>query len=673
MKNELFLVNEATLRLFKSLLVVEGGSYRPTTDDIVRLTEKGIILDPKLTFLTETETTVSIKNIIDIYGKDIIKISNTFHKTWKTVEEINPELHYLQQIIHYITTYGYDSLGISYDENNAYIPNEKVELPEGVKPFSFIVIKALNIKELHQRVNNLLSSGVALSQQQIDDIYLLINTCELPINFDEICNKEVRALLWPNLSNKPYISVDEFLRVLTCLVTGQTLLIRSYRQYQTIKLHLKYDENKQQRVATLLNEYISNFGIENIASQFLRNKMLFLSFKCDTTKSLINKIRRVADKYHKPSSNDVLSYKDIERANIWQLFKYYNLCISNLNPTKDKLYQVRNGLSYLKENGNFGVTGQAKILIEDHYKGLLEVISNKIKDELSFLKDKTLYIPDYIEYKVPTSLKRLVEGIPEGSSVTFPENTSPVIGIHWTNLPGDSNQVEWDEDEYGDSEYYNTSSKKCSEHRVDLDLHINSLDHQGGWCYSYRENDSFLFTGDMTDAPISKGGASEAYLFKNPEEAFIVTLNDYTGYKEVPYKLIFDFNFSNYEMMKGSYPKTAYGNIFSPNLKALNCKIGDQRQLTLGLVFNNKLYFTTGSIFSGPVTSRSELLLRLLDYYKDSQANSLTLNQLADIVGFNIISEKDEDINYTDLSLEAITIDTFPSLFTNPEEGDPIE
>ena len=51
----------------------------------------------------------------------------------------------------------------------------------------------------------------------------------------------------------------------------------------------------------------------------------------------------------------------------------------------------------------------------------------------------------------------------------------------------------------------------------------------------------------------------------------------------------------------------------------------------------------------------------------------MTLNQLADIVGFNIISEKDEDINYTDLSLEAITIDTFPSLFTNPEEGDPIE
>ena len=68
-----------------------------------------------------------------------------------------------------------------------------------------------------------------------------------------------------------------------------------------------------------------------------------------------------------------------------------------------------------------------------------------------------------------------------------------VLGVHWENV---------------------------QRHRTDLDLHFNSPKHEVGWNTQFedalREKADILFSGDMTSALKSKGGATEAfYLSEN--------------------------------------------------------------------------------------------------------------------------------------------------------------
>lgn len=651
-------INEATLRLFKTIYVEPSFSTIVNEADIVELATKGIVFSQKIAFADITTAAEAIRDTIDTYGKDLVKLSNTFHKTWKTVEEIDPATHYLQQIIHYFTTYGFDSLDIPYDESNTYIPAEVIPYPENVTPFNFTIIRPINLDEIIEKLTTLLGTGVALSQQQVDDVITLIDLLQskgYAFDINMIKNKEVRTILWLRLSKKPYISVDEFLRVLVYKITGSSLLVRSYRDHQAVKAVLSYDKQKQKEVAKLLEEYTNMFGMENIASQFLRNKMIFLGLKCDATKTLINQIRRAAIKYHKPMHTDmVLTDEAIESASIWQLIKYYNYCSSKYNPTKDMVYKIRNGKNYLKDNSfNYEYSDRMAPSVEG-YAVLKDKIKDRISEELSHLVGKNFVIPDYIDYAVPTSLKRLLSGVPENTVLTFPEDKSFTVGVHWTNL---------------------IDEKHDREDRVDLDLHASALDGRSiGWCNDFR-NDEAMYSGDMTDAPIDKNGASEAITFNNITSPYLVTLNNFTQHVKVPYKFIFDLD----THIGDREPRgRSNGYIFSQNARTLDSSIGIS-QNTLGLVIDNHFYFMNSSMFNGPITYNSDLLKRAIEYYKESRPNILTFKQLANIVGFNIynsidevpthisqiledkiIEEKDE---YIDLSLEAITEDTFPSIF----------
>lgn len=645
-------ITEATLRLFKAVYT-ENNNCKINDETLSEIVTQGILFNTDVIGSTKEEQAQIIKQACSMYGKNLSNLNNTFHKTWKTVESIDPALHYLQQFLHYITTYGYDALGIPYDASHAYIPQEKIPMPEGAVPYNFTIIRLISLPELVDRINILLKSGVALSTQQVSDITLLINTFKIDIDFNEIKNKEVRTVLWLSLDNKPYINVDEFLRALTYIATGETLVVRSYRNYQNIKSCLKYDRTRRSKVANLLEWYTNQFGMENIAGNYLRNRMVFLSFKCDETKSLINRINRKADKFNKPKEVIRLSESDILEANIFQLVKYWNYCNSMLHPTKDKLYQIRNGKNYLAENSNFGISGRVKDEVDTLFTNYKQLIETRLKELLAYLQDEVLVIPDYIDYKVPSSLKRLASGVPEGSIVTFEPGKPFVIGIHWENQ---------------------------GKYRVDLDLHANSRNSSFGWCRSFRSDDaSVLYTGDMTDAPVEKGGASEALKFEGLiKEPVIITLNDFTQLKSTSYKFVFDLD-CTHDFSRGS--RSNYGSIFSKNARTLNAKIqADRGQNTLGVVLNGKFYFLNSSIFSGAVTQRGELLQRLTEFYEESQKYQLTLKHLADMIGCKVVSSIEDvpmiDIvdptdgkitrqraSYTDLSLEAITEDTFPGLF----------
>ena len=86
--------------------------------------------------------------------------------------------------------------------------------------------------------------------------------------------------------------------------------------------------------------------------------------------------------------------------------------------------------------------------------------------------------------------------------------------------------------------------------RIDLDLHLNARNVDLGWQNDFADENfinarerKIIFSGDMTDAPISTGGATEAFFIGESftDEILMVNLNHYNHYadsKPVPFKLV---------------------------------------------------------------------------------------------------------------------------------------
>ena len=256
-----------------------------------------------------------VNEAIKQYGKDGKKWNETFHKDFEIVKNAPIEDLIAQQMIHYITTYGFESLGF-YDSDLVYIPNEKLEIPELDKDSSveFITIKPITEAELTEKLMILLTSGIALSEQTIKDIMVLSDYIDKD-RFDEISNREIKTTLYDKYNIMPR-NPEEFLRFLIFKTTGNTLKIQDSNTINSIK------DCDKKLAFKMLKSYIDNTpnGYSKLSSIFLRNKNLFLAFKNkDGNKeinTIINKLRKLAIKNHKPLKTNILDCLTDENADI---------------------------------------------------------------------------------------------------------------------------------------------------------------------------------------------------------------------------------------------------------------------------------------------------------------------------------------------------------------------
>ena len=245
-----------------------------------------------------------------MYGKDGSNRNQTFHKDFEIVRNAPIEDLITQQIIHYITTYGFESLGL-YDSELVYLPKEKLEIPElNVDNLELITIRPLTEEELTDKLMVLLTSGIALSEQTVKDIMILSDYIDKN-RFDEIKNKEIKTTLYDKYNVMPK-NPDEFLRYLIFKTTGSTLKINNKEMIDKIR---NCDKNK---ALDMLNSYIDKNGYGKLSSIFLRNKNLFLAYKIKKNdvhgisilakriNAIINKLRKYAVKYHKPMKKNIL-------------------------------------------------------------------------------------------------------------------------------------------------------------------------------------------------------------------------------------------------------------------------------------------------------------------------------------------------------------------------------
>ncbi len=639
---------ESILRLFKAVPIVKKYENKTLDKKFLKITlNKGFILSPEITASTnysEKEILELIKKIEKELCSNATAMNSTFHKSWEKVASDSTEQLVIEQIFHYITTYGYEALGI-YDKESVYIPVEKLKIPKvDIDKIPLIIIKGYTKEELKHKVINLLSSGIALSNETKTDILDILTFVK--IKDDEIHtikNKEVKCVLYTLLNKFPENPV-EFLRYLIYIAIGKTLIIKDKRTIEEIKITVKKGD-----VLGLLINYESKYGLENLAEIFYRFKPLFLSFKGqDESNRIINKIRRLAITHHKPMKDDYLNtitakiknginiteekLKDaLSKVNTFRKIRLaYALKFRTNTDIDSILYKIRNGKSYAT---TFEFNEQEKA------KKILDIVIDSIIDGIKpNLKGKKIYLPNNIIYALPATEKQFTGNLPTGSCIIIPKDM--IIGVNWENVDGN---------------------------RVDLDLSLVGCDSgKIGWDARYKTNDrDILFSGDLTDAPKPDGATELFYIKKQDTAAFILMLNyyNYNESVEVPFKII---------AASESAVNFKHNYVVNPNnIVAIAKSKIDKKQKMLGLLITTsaecKFYFTETNIGNVNTSyNEAEYIEQTKRYLLNYYSNMISFNDIIKKSGAKIVEDpKKCDIN---LSIESLEKDTILNLLTKKGE-----
>jgi len=626
---------QSTLKLFNAVPVKTAEKKNPTKEIIAKTINHGFILSPEVfANYSVDELSDIIETASEEIGLSPEQMNSSFHKSWKKVRDAPIFQLLIEQIFHYITTYGYERLGI-YDKNSVFIPNEELNIPDLKDGIKLVVINGYTKEQLKEKLLVLLESGIAL--KTIDELVEVATYCELKTkDIATIKNKEVRIRLYDKMNILPELPL-EFLRFVIYKTTEGTLLIINKNTIEKIK-------DSETNVKYLFKQYDEEFGYSRLAEIFLRFKPLFLAFKADKKMVWsINKISHLSAKFHKPMQQNLLNNvtfllknhydinllelkSELSNVNIFRKIRLASALNYRITGSTSMLYKIRNGKAYAKESPFDNITDARKVY---------DVVLQTILDDLKHLKGKKFFIPENVKYALPATAKQFTGNIPSGSYVVIPKDM--IFGVYWENV---------------------------GSHRIDLDLSTISLQYgKIGWDARYRTDDrNIMFSGDITDA---HDGASELfYVSNNSEDVLLLSINYYNYDKDipVPFKIL----------VAQEHPKQFSMN-YMVNPNNVQCVVKTEikeKQKILGLItISNKecrFYFSETGLGQSITSSDNKYNDIAREYLLKSTTNMITLNDVLIMVGAKIVNEINQD-GIIDLSPEVIEKDTFIRLLTKNE------
>ncbi len=637
---------KATIKLFKAIPVETKRKAKLTKELLQKTLSKGYIFAPEVVANYSTEEIDSFINVIDNeLGLSAEQMNSSFHKSWKKVKTASMRQLVMEQILHYITTYGFESLGI-YDENSVYVPNEKLDIPELKENLNLVVIKGLKKDEIKEKVLTLVNSGIALKEETMKDIMEVITFVGISQNEIEVIkNKELKIQLYDKYDLVPKSPV-EFLRYVLYKTTDETLLIKNQDTLDNI------NSCNSKTALNLFSSYKQAHGLENLSTIFYRFKPIFLAYRnlassrdSNYLKTMINKIRKLAVMNHKPMPKDLLNdvtgmikngekinaddlIAALSNANVFRKIRLMYALKFRQNKSDVIMYKVRNGKSYVKDF-KFTNVSKAKTV----YDTVLNTLALDIEKNV---KGKTIYIPDYIEYTLPATEKQFTGYFPTGTCVTVDKDM--VFGVHWENQ---------------------------GRNRIDLDLSLINVSGKIGWDASYRnDGGSILFSGDITDAPLPNGASELFYVQRQSKEAHLMSVNYYNYDEDVPVPCKIMIGKEKVGNLRGNY-------MLNPNNVITSVPVVvDKKQTILGMVITTtnqcRFYFNGSSMGNQISSSADEQTLKRLKYLTNYYRNTVYLNDLLLKAGATIVSETDgnkEDLYIDiDLSPEKLEKDTILNL-----------
>ena len=511
---------KSLIRLFKAV-----PAFNPTVsyvdEEILNATiPHGFIFSPEVMGNYKKSNLLELAKIVSgEFGLSGHLANSTFHKSWEKVRDASLEQLALEQMIHYLTTYGFEHLSV-YSPETIFVPAEKLEVPGIRENFRLFVISGLTTEQFSSRLSVLLESGIALSPETISDVVNVAKWLGVDEGYvtSQVKNKEVRVVLFEHLDLVPSNPV-EFLRYCIFRVTRKTLLIKDRATYEALRGASK------SLLLNLFTKYEQEHGLEGLASIFYRFRPLFLAMRSDgfRIKEIINRIRRMAPKYHRPMPKDLLNEVTakisrgervkpddldaaLDSANTFRKIRLAYALQYRLGDAKAITYQVRNGKAWSEEWA--GGTRDKSLIADTRDLVLLSLASSM---NVSGIR---IAYPDNVSYALPATEKKFTGNFPSGTTVEI--DRALLFGIHWYDV---------------------------NYRRIDLDLSMIELGRKYGWDGSYRnEGRSVLFSGDLTAAPLPRGASEFFYVGRNVDTGFLLTVNFFNCYEnhdlDVPFQIV---------------------------------------------------------------------------------------------------------------------------------------
>lgn len=559
---------------------------------------------------------------IDTLGLDNEIWSNTFHKSWDKVENTPIEQLVFEQLVHYFSTYGLEYLGLP---AMPVIPCEDIISDKEALPNikAFTVIRVVSTEEALKIIEEYLRNVKSPHKNEIDALMSLMHKTSLAV--DDLISFELKVIRCDQLGIVP-VDGQDFLRYAVYKMTGSTLLIKNTSMISSIQKYCAHSPDVAYRMLSLCNEV-------ELAKIFFRFKPIILAFKkSDKCRPIVNRIRRLANKYHRSLSDKNVANltklisedrcRDaidvIDNADNRTLIKLINFTSSEmLNDSNIKIFNIRNGSSYVTERETEYQT--VDVLNSLCFSKLMHNCKNK-------LEGKTYLIPKYIEYTVPVSEKQMIGQLPYGTVVHGSDSDTITPAIWWTDQDDD---------------------------RTDIDIHLNSKNRSFGWNSNYRyagENAKVLYSGDMTYADPY---ASEAFrITLEDDEVYILTACLYCGSNNTSFKFILtDVDFSRTDA-----PVNVEDALFAP----IDMKFNNTSNMSIGFAKGNSFYFYGGEL-GKRITPDAELNNRALDAMTARVSNMLKLEEFIVFSGGRVIrdiSEVEDGVEVISLEPNAITANT---------------
>lgn len=607
-------------------------AYQNTVEPAKQIERGLLFLDKDYNVIGVDRTLFGIA--AEMYGIDAEKFNSAFYKSANDVIDRTRFELFIDQVIHYAGTYGQEAKGLV---PLTIIPLCELKIPN--IDFGKMKITVIRLVDDHE-VFTLVNTTITTVKSPSDKMRIAIKTL-FPLSgviIEDIRSFEIAAMYCDYFNIVPTAPLM-FLRYLIYKITGSPMIVNNQRTVNIIRAQAPM-------MGTEVHDLLAKTNMVELSSIFLRYKNLFLAMKtAEGCVPIINKLRRMANTYHKPLSDVavknyiqlVLEGRDADTKKLRrqmdnrELVKVINAMNLRLILVGDEpaAFNVRNGRTYCKDEGFAPLTDEERKLVGSAQSQLLNELVNRIRPTI---EDKTFFIPDYVEYPVPVSEKQYIGNFPWGTTLICvddchePMNTT--IGVSWVN-PAPNN-------------------------RVDLDLHcFSSKGTHYGWNADYYDTSATcIYSGDMTNAP-APNGASEAFWIRGVTDPVIFTLNKFSGPEKVDFRLAASTEEINSRGDNGHYVMNPNKFMFSPIPLTFD---NGNNGTTLGYYHDYNFVLYSGNLSNGAVP-RGDFAKYIAAIML--QNNSKTwLSDLLDLCGANIIvteEEKEECEGYIDLSPGALT------------------
>lgn len=553
-----------------------------------------------------------------------INPNSTFYKTWKDVTDKHRLELLIDQLIHYISTYGTDF------EGQPYIPNDS---PVEIDYNSYTIIQPITQEELFARCLDMVKSGIALDQETLKSITQYISNYikthpGTPLCLEDIKNRDAMCLISDSLGIWP-VKGEDIIRVLFYKIFDNPMPIQGKMQMAMLRDGWK----KMPDLSNMLDEQKIA-----LASVFRRYKKFLLTFKQNPHNiRTINQISRWAKKYHQPFragywesltsrslDHNTFLKKLPELDNNFKIVRLIQMLQQRENLSTHEVpavYTIRNGSIYTKQISAWDRVG----LYSQDLDWIKNMLINQLAENLRLklgvhLKPYYVKFPEGLELACPVSEKKFLGNLPFGSYIDMKDSNN-YFGIYW--------REEW------------------GAHDLDLSF----LDKNGnkiGWNENYyNRSQSIVFSGDMTSA---RPEASEVILCKSLVPDGLVKVNLFSGQPKSRFRWFIgqdeckDFN-RNY--------------MVNPNSIRLQEELAmNSGEQCLGVISQNRFYITVVGTGNRAISSYRR---DIMDASVEQVKSYLPLKQVLLKAG---VREWTSELNQEpDLDLTNLSKDTLIQLF----------